>query len=97
MRAKKLPKFMPIIIAFTIILAILYAPVGAIRMHLFFSNPIQSLTCSVKKSRFIDSSYGQQYLINGFKAGDGSGGIYFAYVKRNSIGWYYWPGGGSGP
>lgn len=92
MKVKKLPKFILISIVFTIILGVIqYTPFGAIRTHLFFINPIQSLTCSVKYS------YGHQYLINGFEAGDGSGGIYFAYVERNSIGWYYWSGGGSGP
>lgn len=97
MKSKKLLKITCITATFVILLIILYTPIGAIRSHLFFSNPIQSLTCNIKKSNYVDKLYGQQYLIDGFEAGDGSGSIYFAYIKRNFIGCCYWVGGGSGP
>lgn len=97
MKSRILLKIMCVIIVFTILLITLYTPFGAIRSHLFFGNPIQSLTCNIKKSNYVDKLYGQQCLINGFKAGDGSGSIYFAYIKRNFIGCCYWAGGGSGP
>ena len=89
MKFRKLLIF--VIITLGIVLFTLYTPVGAVKRHLFFDNPIQSLTCFIKKSDFIDTLYGQQYQVYGFN------GIYFAYVKRNSIGWCYWSGGGSGP
>jgi len=73
------------------ILYILYTPSAAIKSHLFFSNPIKSLTCSITKSNYVDSYYGQQYLIEGFDD------IHFGYVNRNLLGWCYWAGGGSGP
>ena len=88
---KRLKLLIIIVIVFGILFITLYTPTGVIKRHLFFDNPIQSLTCTIKKSDFVDTSYGQQYLVYGFN------GIYFAYIKRNSIGWCYWSGGGSGP
>lgn len=94
MNIKKLFIFFTIII-FTIFLATSYSPELAIRRHLFFVNPTQSLTCTINKTDFVG-----QYTINGFNGfiDPKSGGrIFFAYVKKNFIGLYYWSGGGSGP
>ena len=74
-----------------------YSPTIAIRKHLFISNPVQSFTCNLKKTTFIDNRYGQQYIVEGFIDKSSGGGIHFAYVKKNSLGLYYWFGGGSGP
>lgn len=89
MKFKRL--LIPSIIILGFLLLTLYSPIGAVKRHLFFGNPMQSLACSVKKTDFIDNLYGQQYVIDGYK------GIHFAYVKRNFLGWCYWSNGGSGP
>lgn len=68
-----------------------YSPVMAIRLHLFPYRPLEALTCKVEKSDVFDPQYGQQYSV------DDCGGIYFAYVRQNALGMYYWSGGGSGP
>lgn len=72
------------------------SPEVAIRYHLFSTNPIRSLTCTITKSDFIDKGYGQQYLIAGLETNFG-GSIIYAYIKKNSWGLYYWTGGGTGP
>lgn len=97
MKFKKLLNIISIIVVFTILFITLYTPTGAIRIHLFLFNPIQSLTCTVEKTDIIDSFYGQQYWISGCKPWDGTDDTHFAYIKRNSFGCYYWSGGGSGP
>lgn len=66
-------------------------PSGAVKSHLFFEYPIESISCTVNKSEYVDDTYGEQYTV------DGIDGVYFAYVKRNILGLYYWSGGGSGP
>ena len=86
-----------IIIIFGTFLITSYSPELAIRRHLFFNNPFQSLTCTIKKSDYIDKIYGQQYTINGFADKSSGMGIFFAYVKKDSLGCYHWSGGGSGP
>ncbi|OPY59021.1 MAG: hypothetical protein A4E55_00390 [Pelotomaculum sp. PtaU1.Bin035] len=96
MNLKRLFVFFAIII-FTIFLVTSYSPELAIRKHLFFVNPAQSLTCNIGKTNFVDKKYGQQYTINGFIDPESGNGIFFAYVKKNFIGTYYWSGGGSGP
>lgn len=72
------------------------SPEVAIRYHLFSTNPIQSLTCIITKTDFIDKGYGQQYLIDGLETDSGEDIIY-AYINKNSWGLYYWTGGGTGP
>lgn len=73
------------------------SPTIAIRKYLFFSNPLQSLTCRLQKETFVDREYGQQYSVSGFTDGATGGGVYFAYTKRDQFGLYYWAAGGSGP
>lgn len=77
-----------LIVAFA---ALSYSPTMAIRMHLFTYRPLEALTCNLEKSSYIDPVCGQQYGV------DDCGSIYFAYVKQNPLGMYYWSGGGSGP
>lgn len=89
--------FAIIIIGYGTILYIYNYPEAAIRRHLFSNNPSQSLTCTIKKTDIFDETYGQQYTIQGFTDPRSGGSIYFAYVKQNSLGLYYWSGGGSGP
>ncbi len=74
-----------------------YNPELAIRRHLFFTNPQKSITCTIKKSFYNDKIYGQQYIVNGFTDPGSGNGICFTYVKKNSLGFYYCSGGGSGP
>ncbi|AGL00418.1 hypothetical protein [Desulfoscipio gibsoniae] len=96
MKAKKLFAIFVIIII-GIFLATSYSPELAIRRHLLFINPYHSLTCSIKKTEYIDKRYGQQYTIDGLVDPSTKMGIHFAYVKKNFLGWYYWSGGGTGP
>lgn len=94
MKSKKLFAFFGMLIS-VIFLATSYSPELAIRRHLFFVNPAQSLTCTINKTNFDG-----QYTINGINGiidPQSGGKIFFAYVKRNFIGMYYWSGGGSGP
>jgi len=74
-----------------------YNPELAIRRHLFFTNPQQSISCTVKKSFYKDNTYGQQYIVNGFTDSGSGNGIGFAYVKKNSLGFYYCSSGVTGP
>jgi hypothetical protein len=94
MKKKKL--LIPLLICVVVLIGLIYViphstPVGAIRAHLFPDYQGKALSCSVSKSTVVDRMYGQQYSVGNCN------GIYFAYVKRNTIGLYYWSGGGSGP
>jgi hypothetical protein len=89
-------RLLVICIVFLLII-IFYTPIGFIRSQLFLTDPIRSFTCSIKKTDFIDASYGQQYVIRGFEGEKMPNGIHFAYIKRNLVGGCYWAGGGSGP
>lgn len=104
MRKKAGLLFIIIIIAIAIAIALFFAiqysarsPEAAIRRHLFLNNPAQSLTCDISQTSFVDEKIGRQYTIKGFFDSGSGYGIYFAYVKKNSLGFYHWTGGGSGP
>lgn len=73
------------------------SPEGAIRRELFHVNSLQSLTCTITKTDYVDKIYGQQYIVDGFVEPVTQGKIRFAYTKKNSTGKYYWTGGGSAP
>ena len=91
---KRRPKIIIGGIVLTLIVAFValsYSPTMAIRMHLLTCRPLDALTCKLEKSDFVDPRSGQQYGV------DDCGSIYFAYVKQNALGMYYWRGGGSGP
>jgi len=96
LKIKKIFLFLAIII-FTIFITTSFSPELVIRRHLFSVNPAQSLTCTINKTNFVDKEYGQQYTINCFADPESGNAIFFAYVKKNIIGMYYWSGGGSGP
>lgn len=86
-----------VVLVFIALLAARYYPEFAIREQLFIDNPIGSLACSIKRTDFVDPIYGRQYLVKGFMDPISGDGVYFAYVRKNSVGMYYWTGGGSGP
>ncbi|MDP4182969.1 MAG: hypothetical protein Q8942_18015 [Bacillota bacterium] len=94
-KARKTILYISLVLTGVIIITC-YSPKLSIRKHLFFTDPIQCWTCKIKKSDFIDKDYGQQYTIEGIYDELGID-VRFAYVKRNSLGWYYWTSGGSGP
>ncbi len=102
LKAKKVLFFTALIVLGIFLLAIntsysTNSPDGAIRRQLFHVNPLQSFTCTITKTDFFDKIYGQQYIIDGFVDPLTQGEISFAYVKKNTIGEYYWTGGGTGP
>lgn len=86
-----------VIIIFITFLITSYSPELVIRRHFFLINPAQSFTCTIEESSIVDKEYGQQYIIKGLNDHETGVKIFFAYVKKNFIGMYYWSGGGTGP